>query len=197
MLTCIWEQVSQATGPVGPEVKVINLPKPGKYSGQDDLEKFDQRLSHLLKYNRTFKVTGPDRDEDRVLYTGLYLKGLATQWYDQEVQDWTFEDNAVDQFDHTRFSHEKGALAYYNDLKCCACRMVQPLDDYSFRRKFLHGLPHSIIRSIHEARGISTKHSTIEEILKEVWHMETAQKAINIHEKESRNPTKGSSPRYV
>ena len=76
--------------------------------------------------------------------------------------------NAVDQYDRTRFSHEKGALAFYNDLKCRARRMVQPPDDYSFRRKFLHGLPHLIIKSIFEACGISAKHSTIEEILKEV-----------------------------
>ena len=76
--------------------------------------------------------------------------------------------NAADQYDHTRFFHEKGALAFYNDLKCCACRMVQPLDNYSFRRKFLHGLPHSIIKSIFEAHRISAEHSTIKEILEEV-----------------------------
>ena len=187
----IWEQVGQPTGPVGLEVKAMNPPKPRKYRGQDDLEKFDEWLSHLLKYYRTFKVTRPNHDEDRVLYTRLYLEGLASQWYDQEVdsldqqvQDWTFEDvicrlfqqfvhevsaqNAANQYDHTRFSHEKGALAFYNNLKRRARRMVQPPDDYSFRRKFLRGLPHSIIKSIFEACGISAEHSTIEEILEEV-----------------------------
>ena len=95
---CIWEQVGQLTGPVGPEVKVMNPPKPRKYGGQDDLAKFDKWLSHLLKYYRTFKVTGPNRNKDWILYTGLYLEGLASQWYDQkvdsldqQVQDWTFE----------------------------------------------------------------------------------------------------------
>ncbi|KAF8128378.1 hypothetical protein EV363DRAFT_1400560 [Boletus edulis] len=177
----IWEQVGQATSSVGPEVKAMNPPKPRKYGGQNDLEKFNEWLSHLLKYYHTFKVTEPNHDEDRILYTGLYLEGLASQWYDQE--------NTADQFDCMRFSHEKGALACYNDLK----------------RKFLRGLPHSIIKSIYEARGISAEHSMIKEILKEVWHMETAQKAINMHmsgshqhnKKESGNPTKGGSPRYV
>ena len=95
----IWEQVGQLTGPVGLEVKAMNLPKPKKYGGQDDLEKFDEWQSHLLKYYCTFKVTRPNRNEDRVLYTGLYLEGLASQWYDQEVnsldqqvQDWMFKD---------------------------------------------------------------------------------------------------------
>ena len=194
----------------------MNPPKPGKYGGQDDLEKFDEWLSHLLKYYCTFKITGPNRDEDWVLYTGLYLEGLASQWYDQEVdspdqqvQDWMFEDvicglfqqfvheasaqNAADQYDHTRFSHEKGALAFYNNLKCCACRMVQSPDDYSFRRKFLCGLPHSIIKSIFEAHGISTEHSTIKEILEEVQCMETAQKAINMHMRSSHTGSGGKS----
>ena len=127
--------------------------------------------------------------------------------------------NAADQYDHTRFSHEKGALAFYNELKHCACRMVQPLDDYSFRRKFLHGLPHSIIKSIFEACRISAEHLTIEKILEEVQHMETAQKAINMHirlshtgsggksfqeqsglnpheKKEGRSSSKGNGPKY-
>ena len=212
----IWEQVGQLTGPVGLEVKAMNLPKPGKHGGQDDVEKFNKWLSHLLKYYYTFKVIRPNCNKDWILYTRLYLEGLASQWYDQEVdspdqqvQDWTFKDvicglfqrfmheasvqNAADQYDCTRFSHEKEALAFYNNMKCHACRMVQPLDNYLFRRKFLHGLPHSIIKSIFEACRISTEHSTIKEILEEVQHMETAQKAINIHMRSSHTGSGGKS----
>ncbi|KIK12937.1 hypothetical protein PISMIDRAFT_18349 [Pisolithus microcarpus 441] len=76
----IWEQVGLLTGQVGPEVKAMNLPKPGKYGGQDDLDKFDDWLGQILKYFHTFKVPGPDHDEDCILYTGLYLEGLASQW---------------------------------------------------------------------------------------------------------------------
>ena len=50
-----------------------------KVQGQDDLEKFDKWLSHLLKYYCTFKVTRPNHDKDQVLYTRLYLEGLASQ----------------------------------------------------------------------------------------------------------------------
>ncbi|KIO00643.1 hypothetical protein M404DRAFT_29338 [Pisolithus tinctorius Marx 270] len=202
----IWEQVGQPTGQLGPEVKAMGVPKPGKYKGQDDLKEFDNWLGQLLKYFHTFKVTGPDHDTDRVLYTYAYLEGLASQWYDQEVEspnrqirDWSFEDlissaqNAADQFDRTRYEYEKGALAFYNDLKRRAHRMVQPPDDYSFRRKFLCGLPHMIIKSIFEARGISAEHSTIEEILEEVHRMETAQKAINMHMRSSHTGPGGKS----
>jgi hypothetical protein len=215
----IREMVGDPLGQVGPELKAMNPPKPSKYGGQDDLEKFDDWLSQLLKYFRTFKVAGPDRDADRVLYTGLYLEGIAAQWYDQEIESpdrrvrhWDFESliielfkrfvheasaqHAADQFDRTRYDHEKGVLAFYNDLKRRAYRMIEPPDDYSFRRKFLRGLPHTLIKAIYEARGISAEHSTIEEVLEEVRRMETAQKAIAQHLKigqgsSGRSPQKG------
>ncbi|KIO04357.1 hypothetical protein M404DRAFT_26210 [Pisolithus tinctorius Marx 270] len=131
----IWEQVGQPTGQLGPEVKAMGVPKPGKYKGQNDLEEFDR----------------------------------------------------------TRYEYEKGALAFYNNLKRCAHRMVQPPDDYSFWRKFLRGLPHTIIKSIFEACGISAEHLTIEEILEEVRRMETVQKAINMHMRSSHTGPGGKS----
>ena len=74
----------------------------------------------------------------------------------------------MDQNDCTRFSNEKEALAYYNNLKCHACRMVQQPDDYLFWRKFLCGLFHLTIKNIFEVHRISPKHSLIKEILKEI-----------------------------
>jgi hypothetical protein len=71
--------------------------------------------------------------------------------------------------------------------------MVQPQDNYSFKRKYIHGLSHSLVKSIFEARRISAEHSTIEEILKEAQHMETAQKAISLLTKHSSNPGGKSS----
>ncbi|KIK24177.1 hypothetical protein PISMIDRAFT_99065 [Pisolithus microcarpus 441] len=189
----IWEQVSLPTGQVGPEVKAMNPPKPGKYGGQDDLDKFNDWLGQILKCFHTFKVTGPNCNEDHILYTGLYLEGLASQWYDQEIQHWTFEELISDKYDQTKFEYDKGALAYYNNLKHHVHQMVQPPDDYSFRRKFLWGLPHSIIKSIFEAHRISTEHLTIKEILEEVRCMETVQKAVNMHMRTSHASSGGKT----
>ena len=76
--------------------------------------------------------------------------------------------NAADQYDQMRYDLEKGALTFYNDLHHRVYRMVQPPDDYSFKRKYIRGLPHSLVKSILEAHRISAEHSTIEEILEEV-----------------------------
>ena len=134
------EQVGEEpNGPLGPEVKAMNLPKPEKYTGEDDINKFDEWLVQLLAYFWIFKITGPCTNTTHVQYMGLYLSKLAQQWYSQEVlaptrcvQHWSFEDlifglfrrfihkasaqNAVIQYDHTKYSADKGVLAFYNEL---------------------------------------------------------------------------------
>ena len=212
------EQVGEEPdGPLGPEVKVMNPPKPEKYTGEDDIDKFDEWLVQLLAYFRIFKITGLCTDATCIQYTGLYLSELAQQWYSQEVlaptrrvRHWTFEDlifglfrrfiheasaqNAAIQYDRTKYSADKGVLAFYNELTRRADRMVEPPDSYSFRRKYLGGLPQTIVKTALEARGISTEHSSIEEILDEVKRVESAQKTLNLYTKQSAQVGGGRSP---
>ena len=134
------EQVGEEpNGPFGPEVKAMNPPKPEKYAGEDDIDKFDEWLVQLLAYFRIFKITELHTDATRVQYMGLYLSELTQQWYSQEVlvltrcvQHWTFEDlifglfrrfiheasaqNAAIQYNHTKYFTDKGVLAFYNEL---------------------------------------------------------------------------------
>ena len=72
--------------------------------------------------------------------------------------------------------------------------MVEPPDSYSFRRKYLGGLPQTIVKTALEVCGISTEHSSIEEILDEVKHVESAQKALNLYTKQSTQAGGGRSP---
>jgi hypothetical protein len=107
----------------------MNPPKPGKYGGQDDLEKFDDWVSQLLKYFHTFKITGPAQEEDQVLYTRLFLEGLASEWYGQEILSpdrkvyfWSFEDLICGLF--KRFVHEasvQNATHQYDQTKYDMC----------------------------------------------------------------------------
>ena len=80
------EQVGkEPDGPLGPEVKAMNLPKPKKYADEDDIDKFNEWLAQLLVYFWIFKIMGLRTDATHVQYTGLYLSELAQQWYSQEV----------------------------------------------------------------------------------------------------------------
>lgn len=83
---CIDEQVGEESdGPLDPEIKAMSPPKPKKYTGKHDINKFDEWLVQLLMYSWIFKITGPCNDARHVQYTGLYLGKLAQQWYSQEV----------------------------------------------------------------------------------------------------------------
>ena len=137
-------------------MKNLRVPLPEKYSGEDDIEMFDSWLSGLLRWYRVHNVTGEAKNSSRVDLCGTTLKGLAAEWYTDEVeawnrptQEWHFEDlvcamykrfihevtaqNAAIKFEHAQYSKSKGALAYYNDLKCYAGWMVIPPDDYTMK----------------------------------------------------------------
>ena len=200
----IYEAVSRPSNPAGPEVKAMKITQPKAYKGQDSINIFDEWVNQMLHWFRIYKVMGLDHDVDRVTYTGACLEDLAAQWFDQEVEgpdqvipDWTFEDlicalfvhfiheasvqNAAKKYDKTRYFSERGALTFYNDIKHCAAWMVQLPDEYSIWRKFINGLPMSIVEGVVKSHGISAEHSPMEHILVEVQRMESALKMINNH----------------
>ena len=44
------------------DMKSIHISAPDKYSGKDDIEKFDVWLTGLLRWMRVHNVTGPNKD---------------------------------------------------------------------------------------------------------------------------------------
>ncbi|KIM63287.1 hypothetical protein SCLCIDRAFT_1174325 [Scleroderma citrinum Foug A] len=182
----------------------MKITQPKAYKGQDSIDIFDEWVTQMLCWFRIYKVTGLDCDVDRVTYTGACLEDLVAQWFDQEVEgpdqvipDWTFEDlvcilfvrfihkvsaqNAAEKYNKMRYSSEQGALAFYNDIKRHAAQMVQPPNEYSVQRKFINGLPMSIMEGVVKSRRISAEHLPMEQILVEVQRMESALKMINNH----------------
>ena len=132
---------------------------------------FETWLTGLLWWFQVYNVTGNHKDSLRVDLCGTTLTGLATTWYTDKVESWNratrvwlFEklichlykqfihevtaQNTVTGYQKTKFSKTKGALAYYNELKCHASRMVQPPDKYSMKRKFLGGLPNNLFKNL-------------------------------------------------
>ena len=76
---CIDEQVGEEPdGPLGPEVKAMNPPKPEKYAGEDNIDKFDKWLVQLLAYFRIFKITGPRTNTTCIQYMGLPERTSST-----------------------------------------------------------------------------------------------------------------------
>ena len=93
--------------------------------------------------------------------------------------------NAAIQYDHTKYSVDKGVLTFYNELTWQADCMVEPPDSYSFRRKYLEGLPQTIVKTALKVHGISAEHSSIEKILDKVKGIESTQKVLNLYTRQS------------
>ena len=119
------------------------------------------------------------------------MRGMAADWFHNEVEawnrttaEWSFEElicamyrrfihevtaqNATDKFWGTIYSKAKGALAFYNDLNWYADRMIACPDDYTFKRKFLLGLPQDLIENLFKSRKVSAEHTPLKVLLHEV-----------------------------
>ncbi|KAJ3820666.1 hypothetical protein EV361DRAFT_796297, partial [Lentinula raphanica] len=84
----------------------IKLPSPDMYEGSSDVEIFDAWLLSLLRWMVVSGYCGPDYDKFRVSLVGVYLKGKAIEWYNDEVVgihraklEWTFEETILGLFD--------------------------------------------------------------------------------------------------
>src|ERR1700729_3086394 len=201
------------------DTKSIRISAPDKYSGEDDIEKFDVWLTGLLRWMRVHNVTGPNKDTLRVDLCSTTLTSLAATWYtdnveawNRKVKNWTFErlicelykrfihevtaQNAATSYKKTRYSRVKGALAYYNDLRRHASRMVQPPDKYSLKRKFIEGLPEDLVENLLKSRRVSAEHTPLNRLLEEVKAMESSIQAYQNYksDRQERSTTQKSTP---
>ena len=146
-----------------PELKGVRAKLPDAYKGEDDFNRLDNWLQGLLRFFKLHRVTGDDKDADRVLVTGTVLQGRAERWFSHEVErptrlirDWTFESviiglfrafittataqQAMQRYTQVRFSCEEGITAFYCKLLMWARRLAQYPDPYSFKRRLVNGL---------------------------------------------------------
>ncbi|KDQ59354.1 hypothetical protein JAAARDRAFT_192858 [Jaapia argillacea MUCL 33604] len=201
-----------------PQLKNLKVPAPELYNGQDDIDIFEEWLQKLLRWLCLYRITGPELDYERLQILGQYVKGLAADWYNQEVdapyrrvRAWSFESaivglhrrflhkataqHAVDKFYACKFSCSDGVASYYNNLLKHASRMVERPDDYTLRRKFLCGLPTNIAELLLHSRNISAEHSPVELILEEAIQMESSNRFLWSYQHQSTEETVNRSSR--
>ncbi|KDQ24289.1 hypothetical protein PLEOSDRAFT_161674 [Pleurotus ostreatus PC15] len=82
------------------------IPKPDKYSGETDVEIFNNWLQSLLRWLRLQLYGGAERDGECVAMVGLFVEGKAATWYNDEVdgmyrrhRSWTFARVILDMYD--------------------------------------------------------------------------------------------------
>ncbi|KAF7427911.1 hypothetical protein PC9H_007128 [Pleurotus ostreatus] len=173
------------------------IPKPDKYSGESDVEIFNNWLQSLLRWLRLQLYGGDNRDSECVAMVGLFVDGKAATWYNDEVdgmyrrhQSWTFArvildmydrfvqptamQDATEQFYAVEYTTAGGVRGFYDDLDRKAARMIHSVDAYTFRRQFLMGLP-SYIRNVIIDRGYTAERHRLKEIYRVAIQVEEGQ----------------------
>jgi hypothetical protein len=199
-----------------PELKGIRAKLPDPYKGEDDFDRLDNWLQGLIRFFKLHRLTGQDKDTDRVLVTGTSLQGRAERWFSQEVErptriirDWTFESvivglfrtfittataqQAMQRYTQVRFSREEGVTAFYRELMMWAGRLAQYPDPYSFKRRLLNGLPSEFRHHLALYNGISAEHSSIDDIVREARHLEKTLISLRSGRNNEKQPALGTA----
>jgi hypothetical protein len=176
----------------------------------------DNWLQGLLRFFKLHRMTVADRDADRVLVTGTCLKGRAQRWYNNEterstriIRDWTFEaviiglfrafittataQQAIQHYARVKFSREEGVTAFHRELMLWAGRLAQYPDEYSFKRRLYNGLPEDYKHHLALYEGISTEHSSIDDIVQKARKYEKIMISLSSVRGQERPPT-GTAP---
>jgi hypothetical protein len=172
---------------------------PDVYDGMNDIEVFDNWLRTVLRYFQLSKMCGRKYDTLRVTHTGQFLKDTAAAWFRNTVegavgdQDWIFEEVIVELF--RRFVHGSSAQkaknayegveyneqhrvhAYHLELEMKSRRLIVLPDEYSFRSRFLDGLPMKIQEILIRREHMTAEHNTIEELVRAVYNIEESNEA--------------------
>ncbi|KZT03801.1 uncharacterized protein LAESUDRAFT_761648 [Laetiporus sulphureus 93-53] len=174
--------VAAKLGTALPENTVLksikDLPKPEKYGGDDNREVFDAWIKSLMHCMRLARLGGPNLDEECLQILGQFLKGAASEWFNENVDDveqddepWTFVKalcalfkhflhfastiSIADQFDAVEYTKQGGVVRLRDTLTKYARRMPVYPDNYTFARRFMDALPDKIRVSLLCDRDVS------------------------------------------
>ncbi|KAE9396141.1 hypothetical protein BT96DRAFT_996960 [Gymnopus androsaceus JB14] len=153
--------------------KGIKIPNPSRFTGSNDVEEFDTWLLALLRWIVISRLVGKVNNDQRVQVVGSFLDEDALRWYNDEVTGLhpTTIHIAAEKFEATEYDPEKGVRAYKAELQQWGSRMTRPPNSYALRKKFLDGLPTSIISEMIE-HGASPDLATLSKMMKTVERIE-------------------------
>ncbi|KAF7970992.1 hypothetical protein HWV62_22241 [Athelia sp. TMB] len=167
--------------------KQPKLAEPPKYAGSHSHDEFVDWLSAFLNWLRGHYISGPATDPIRVTYLGLYIEGVANDWYLTEIDNpsrhydppllfadciclmhkrfvrtATANDAAI-KYNSVRYSAADGVEGLYYKLDTTAERMIERPNDYDFRRRLFNLLPRWLQDKLMD-RNIIPKYASLDDI---------------------------------
>ena len=195
---------------------------PEPYDGTRDIDKFEKWLVQLLKFYQTNKMCGRRTDFLRVIHSGKHLSGKASDWYETNVYSverdpsirWTFievicrlflefiDENALQLAVHSyyrvRYAEPKGVDSYIHELKKKANRLTSKPDEFTFRERFIEGLPDNLIDRMIDKYDITAESSIIDQMttaIKKIEKSSIYRKRVR-ERRRAHRPSRSPSPDY-
>ena len=161
----------------------LNISPPEEYSGSSDLEVYETFIAGILRWLRLHGLLGVKYTDTQVQFLGTWLKGNVSEWFTRNIErpnrpirDWSLESvikrlqkwflnllthrQASNKFDTIK-QGQKTVQELIQELMKYAARMVQYLDDYSFRRWLISALRPSLQKEV-LCRGTTAEFSSMQ-----------------------------------
>lgn len=180
---------------VPPGLKHPKLSEPPKYSGSHSHDDFVDWLGTFLNWLRGHYICGPATDAIRVNYLGLYIDGVASDWYHTEIDNpakrydnpLSFADcvclmhkrfvrtatanDAAIKYNAVRYLASEGVEGLYYRLDTAAERMIERPNDYEFRRRLFNLLPRWLHDKLKD-RNIIPEYASLEDLRENARQLE-------------------------
>ncbi|KAF7966970.1 hypothetical protein HWV62_36322 [Athelia sp. TMB] len=175
--------------------KQPKLAEPPKYSGSHSHDEFVDWLSAFLNWLRGYYICGPATDAIRLNYLGLYMEGIASDWYLTEIDNpsrhythsllfadsvclmhkrfvctATANDAAI-KYNAVRYVSSEGVEGLYYKLDTTAERMIERPNDYEFRRRLFNLLPPWLYEKLKD-RNIIPEYCSLDDIRENAKQLE-------------------------
>jgi hypothetical protein len=167
----------------GAKYAVVKVADVDKWNGSRDLIKWETFITRFCRWMRINHLGGPHREQERISHLGYHLTGDAEVWFTNNVDGpnatmtWsligiimglflqyvapTAIQQASDFFLRIKFGST--VFDFYTRLAMAANMMVERPDPYTFKQRFLVGLPNHLRDFVLE-RNHNAEHSSMSEL---------------------------------
>jgi hypothetical protein len=168
-----------------------------KYKGDDKMKSLETWVTDVSIYFAIANLSGPEKDDARVYYSGMLVEGTAQSFLrhhvfglNREKIKWSFEDvvtalydrfvlasvtqDARTLFEKARYHPDTGIQGLYDKICDIAETMLDHPDRYTLADRFIRAIPANWRKELF-VRDFTPEMNTIEELVAEAKAIEAAE----------------------
>ncbi len=186
--------------PKPPDIKTVPT-----YKGEDRMRDLETWVTDVSIYFALANLSGPDKEDARVMYSEMLLEGKAKNFVrlhvfglNREKRHWTFEEVATALYDRfvmasvtqdartifekARYEADTGIQGLYDTICDISETMIDRPDRYTLADRFIRGIPANWRNELFN-RNFTPEMNSIEELVSEAKSIEAAEKVARHYDR--------------